>query len=139
MMIREFIICLLLFTAWSTINRAQEKSASIWQPDQGNGTYKKPVLLQQVFCKNALEQAPEKIVAEQYITSDEVYLQVRIQEPDAGCRFFFSEDGKNFKKIGESFFALPDKWIGAKVGLFSIADANKRLGGYADFDWFRIE
>jgi hypothetical protein len=29
--------------------------------------------------------------------------------------------------------------MGAKIGLFSIADSAAHPGGYADFHWFRIE
>ena len=30
-------------------------------------------------------------------------------------------------------------WVGAKVGLFCIKEQEVLNGGYADFDWFRIE
>lgn len=41
--------------------------------------------------------------------------------------------------IGQEFVAKPDKWIGAKVGLFCISKPDVRMGGYADFDWFRVD
>jgi beta-xylosidase len=95
--------------------------------------------LQQIFCKNALADTPEKVMAEQYISSNEAYLGVEVNGPDATCQFYYSEDGNSFRKIGEPFKAQPDKWIGAKVGLFSVATPSERLGAYADFDWFRVE
>uniref|UniRef100_A0AAU6WV92 Beta-xylosidase C-terminal Concanavalin A-like domain-containing protein n=1 Tax=Chryseobacterium endophyticum TaxID=1854762 RepID=A0AAU6WV92_9FLAO len=41
-------------------------------------------------------------------------------------------------KAGDVFQARPGKWIGAKVGVYSISAAKATRGGYADFDWFRI-
>src|SRR5690606_18394298 len=54
------------------------------------------------------------------------------------CKFSYSEDGKNFTQIDETFKALPGKWIGAKVGLFATQEEKTNDSGYADFDWFRI-
>jgi hypothetical protein len=45
----------------------------------------------------------------------------------------------NFTTIGKEFVAKPDKWIGAKVGLFCVSKPDVRMGGYADFDWFRVD
>ena len=47
-------------------------------------------------------------------------------------------NGKEFKVIGKPFKAQPGKWIGAKVGLFSISSQEATRGGYADIDWFNI-
>ena len=54
---------------------------------------------------------------------------------NAECRFSYSPDGKSFTPVGQPFFARPDKWIGAKVGLFCVG-TNR---GYADIDWFRFD
>lgn len=74
--------------------------------------------------------------------SPEVYFRVevrKVQSPlkdpiRAICQFFYSLDGVNFKTIGAPFTAREGKWVGAKVGLFSMG----KKGTYADFDWFRI-
>lgn len=94
--------------------------------------------ISQVICKGALNGNTEEVVAENRINQSAVYLRVHVSAPDARCTFSYSEDGANFKEIGTSFTALPDKWIGAKVGLFCIGKPDVRTGGYADFDWFRI-
>lgn len=73
------------------------------------------------------------------IAGAEIYLSVQLSAPDAVCKFSYSEDGVNFIPIGIAFKAQPDKWIGAKVGLFCISKPDVRTGGYADFDWFRID
>lgn len=92
----------------------------------------------QVICKGVLNGNAEEIIAEDRIGQSTVYLRVYVSGPDARCSFTYSEDGMNFKKIGVPFIAQPDKWIGAKVGLFCISKPDVRTGGYADFDWFRI-
>lgn len=80
----------------------------------------------------------EKILFETKLKSNEVYLKVTVNEPNGLCQFSYSENGKNFIKTGDLFQAKPGKWIGAKVGLYSISTSKAPRGGYADFDWFRI-
>jgi len=55
------------------------------------------------------------------------------------ARFFYSLDGKSWTSIGEDLkmeYTLPH-FVGYRFGLFSYATKNP--GGYADFDYFRIE
>ncbi|HMQ61570.1 MAG TPA: glycoside hydrolase 43 family protein [Flavilitoribacter sp.] len=104
---------------------------AISQDDKG---YK----ISQARCKNAEKGTAEEVVAEKRIGTDTAYLRVNVSGPDAKCRFSYSEDGQRFTPIGEEFTALPDKWIGAKVGLFATSASNARRGSYADFDWFRV-
>lgn len=80
----------------------------------------------------------EKILFETRLKKNEAYLKVQIQEPNGLCRFSYSENGRDFTKAGEIFQARPGKWIGAKVGLYSISASKAPRGGYADFEWFRI-
>lgn len=80
----------------------------------------------------------EKIVFETKLKNNEVYLKVNVNEPNGLCQFSYSENGKSFIQVGDVFQAKPGKWIGAKVGLYSISTEKAPRGGYADFDWFRI-
>lgn len=53
--------------------------------------------------------------------------------------FYYSLDGKDWKSIGEPLkmaYTLPH-FMGYRFGLFNYA--TKNAGGYADFDFFRIE
>lgn len=93
----------------------------------------------QVVCKDALNGGSEKIIDSKPLGSGTVYLRVQVQSPLANCTFSYSEDGKNFKPLGQIFKAEPDKWIGAKIGIFCISKPEVRTGGYADFDWFRFD
>jgi len=72
------------------------------------------------------------------LKSNEVFLKVDVKEPNGICQFSYSENGKKFENIGETFQAKPGKWIGAKVGIYSVSDPKVSRGGYADFDFFRI-
>ena len=95
--------------------------------------------LSQVVCKNARAGTAETAVAEQRLSGDSVFLRVRVSGPDGQCQFSWSADGKSYTPIGDAFQSKPDTWIGAKVGLFCMAPAKARRGGFADFDWFRVE
>jgi len=80
----------------------------------------------------------EKILNEIKLKSNEVYLKVNVNEPNGICTFSYGENGKKFENIGETFQAKPGKWIGAKIGIYSVSDSKVSRGGYADFDFFRI-
>lgn len=95
--------------------------------------------LSQVICKNAEQGGEEKEFDKKELKVNTVYLRVKVTAPQAQCTFSYSLDGQNFMTIGQSFLPKPDKWIGAKVGIFCNGPFEARNGGYADFDWFRIE
>ena len=91
-----------------------------------------------IVCKDALKGGTEKVIEEKVIAGSEAYLKVNVTAPDAMCKFSFSENGLDFIEIGTAFKSLPDKWVGAKVGLFCKSNYGDKIGGYADIDWFRI-
>ena len=93
----------------------------------------------QAVCVNALQKGKEQVIEEQLLQTDAVFLQVLVSSPDGRCRFSYSVDGNRFVPIGNEFKAKPGRWIGAKVGLFVVSQMDAETGGYADFDWFRIE
>ena len=51
---------------------------------------------------------------------------------DAVCRFSYSTDGKKFTDTGKTFKARAGKWIGAKVGFYSVMPASVRDRGWLD-------
>ena len=66
----------------------------------------------------------------------DLYLRVKVSK-GAVCDFSYSLDGKKFIHAGKSFQARAGKWIGAKVGLFSVTpDGNDR--GWMDIDNFIV-
>ncbi|MDQ1166576.1 hypothetical protein [Flavobacterium sp. SORGH_AS_0622] len=87
----------------------------------------------------------EKDIASVLINKKEVQLRAKVEmiqnkEPfDARVTFYYSIDGKNFKKLGDSFKPVAGRWVGAKIGLFAAGTKAVNDSSYADYDWFRVE
>ena len=107
-------------------------------------------LLKQAICKDAeqgnLEQVSTLAVLEPSKKFEaglfpnferEIYIRVRVGK-EAYCRFSYSLDGKKFTEAGTLFKARQGKWIGAKVGMFSVTSHGKERG-WVDVDWFHVE
>lgn len=107
-------------------------------------------LLKQAVCKDAeqgnLEQVSTLAVLEPSRKFEaglfpnyerEIYIRVHVDK-GAYCRFSYSLDGKKFTEAGTLFKARQGKWIGAKVGMFSVTPHGKERG-WVDIDWFRVE
>lgn len=54
------------------------------------------------------------------------------------CTLGYSIDGVNFTYLDQQFQAVPGKWIGAKIGLFSMSKTKNNDPGFVDADYFRI-
>lgn len=106
-------------------------------------------ILKYVQCKDAEQKTPEKtsvvgmldkcrtFEAGLYPNYEiDIYLRVKV-EAGGKCSFYYSTDGRRFHNVGDTFIARQGKWIGAKVGLFSVAPYGKERG-WVDADWFRI-
>ena len=107
-------------------------------------------LLKQAVCKDAelgnLEQVSTLAVLEPSRKFEaglfpnyerEIYIRVHVGK-EAYCRFSYSLDGKKFTEAGTLFKARQGKWIGAKMGMFSVTPHGKERG-WVDVDWFRVE
>ncbi|WP_194765977.1 glycoside hydrolase 43 family protein [Tamlana sp. I1] len=94
--------------------------------------------IKQTESIDAIHGASEKIIEEKRLKSNTVFFKVEITAPNAMCQFSYSENGKKFKDIGKPFKAKEGKWIGAKVGLFSVSTMDAKRGGYADVAYFKI-
>lgn len=107
-------------------------------------------LLKQAVCKDAeqgnLEQVSTLAVLEPSRKFEaglfpnyerEICIRVHVDK-GAYCRFSYSLDGKKFTEAGTLFKARQGKWIGAKVGMFSVTPHGKERG-WLDVDWFRVE
>ncbi|MBN2182361.1 MAG: glycoside hydrolase 43 family protein [Sedimentisphaerales bacterium] len=89
-------------------------------------------------CRDADRNGREVEEAGEDFASDTLLLRVEVTD-DEICHFSYSENGINFKSIGDAFKAREGRWIGAKVGLFCLAGNERQTAGYADFDWFVFE
>ncbi|RYF88501.1 MAG: glycosyl hydrolase 43 family protein [Chitinophagaceae bacterium] len=88
-------------------------------------------------CIAADKNKPEKEILLKKWTGEQLYFRVMVS-PGAICHFSYSEDGKSYQRVEETFSAKPGKWVGAKLGLFSTGTAKTNDAGYTDVDWFRI-
>ncbi len=91
-----------------------------------------------VTCLDAPKGTAEKEEGVVNLNVKSIYLRVTVTE-NAACQFTYSVDGKTFASLGNTFTAQPGRWIGAKVGLFSVGPAGRSLRGHADYDWFKFE
>ncbi|WJS93818.1 glycoside hydrolase 43 family protein [Flavobacterium johnsoniae] len=102
-------------------------------------------LVQRVLKSARTSKELEKEVASIPVNKKEVSLHAKVEmvqnkEPfDAKVTFYYSIDGKNFKKLGESFKPSAGRWVGAKIGLFATGSKAINDSSYADYDWFRVE
>lgn len=60
----------------------------------------------------------------------DLWLRVKVGK-EGKCDFFYSKDGKTFKNAG-SFKARAGKWIGAKVGFYSVTPSSTTERGWID-------
>ncbi len=67
----------------------------------------------------------------------DLWMRVKV-EPSGNCRFYYSLDGKKYKEIKKSFKARQGKWVGARIGFFSIQAAGTPDRGWIDIDSFEI-
>ncbi|MEZ4829894.1 MAG: glycoside hydrolase 43 family protein [Bacteroidia bacterium] len=89
-------------------------------------------------CLRADAGAPEILSQKIPLSGQEIFLRVNVAAKGI-CRFSYSTDGKKYIEAGAPFQAKEGKWIGAKVGIFCLRPKHENDGGYADYDWFRIE
>lgn len=95
------------------------------------------LFLRQVECPKAENGAPEKENDRLSLNDNTIYLRVSVR-PGGQCQFSYSTNGSDFEHFGSAFQAKEGKWIGAKVGLFSIRNRHINDGGYTNVDWFRF-
>lgn len=88
-----------------------------------------------VMCNDGKEIASEPI-------SDSiktVWFRVFVTDHGFTADFFYALDGHNFKPFGnklEMGLGLP--WTANRFALFNFATESEGVGGYADFNWFRM-
>ena len=108
-------------------------------------------VLSRATCIDAEQQSPETSVEIAHLQPTRVYsaglksnleidiwLRLSVRR-DAVCEFSYSLDGKKFVEAGSLFKARAGKWIGAKVGFFSVAPADVADRGWIDVLEVRVE
>ena len=94
--------------------------------------------LQRDGLKNWLVlRTDEKLEKLRSVTAQPVKLRVEVR---AGGRFSFSfADAGEFIPVPQTFQATKGKWIGAKLGLYSIKQVVNASVGNVDFGYFRLQ
>ncbi len=93
--------------------------------------------LEQSFAKKANKGGMESIQESIKLDQKTVWLGVEVKGPEGYVNYSYSLDGETYHMIGKQSVATIGGWIGSKVGIFC-SKTHKKVGGYADFDWFRI-
>ncbi|MBC3875814.1 glycoside hydrolase 43 family protein [Undibacterium sp. LX15W] len=91
-------------------------------------------------CTDILKQCQETITHSIPLQQSKLYLRLEMKE-FALAQFSYSLDGRRYQPLGKAFTATAGRWVGAKLGLFSIADGvreTKTNNDYADFSAFRF-
>lgn len=86
-------------------------------------------------CHQANKSCVEQDDATLPLTGDVVHLRMTVAASGV-TRFAYSLDGVTQHDIGQPFTAAMGRWVGAQMGLFSIAPVAD--AGHADFDDFRV-
>lgn len=107
-------------------------------------------IIKQIIChdaeQNGAEEAidvstvkPTRTYAAGLMPNSELDIWLRVAVADGGkCTFSYSLDGRRFSNCPTEFQARQGKWIGAKMGLFSVQPAN--IGrGWIDVDSFVVD
>jgi beta-xylosidase len=89
-------------------------------------------------CEGVGKGKEEKETSLLKLKTNAIYLRVKVSKV-ANCDWYYSFDNKNFVSVGATFKATPGKWVGAKIGLYAVRDAQINDSGYVDVDWFRVE
>ena len=73
------------------------------------------------------------------LNQDRVYLKIDFDFTSNKANFYYSLDEKNWSKLGDELAMVYSlkHFMGYRFGLFNYA--TRSLGGYVDFDYFRVE
>ena len=82
---------------------------------------------------------PQRASRELWVKLEVTPKSVKGNVPEAVCRFSYSQDGKRYKALKESFTAKPEMWIGSKFGFFCNRYAPKNDGGWLDVKDLQIQ
>lgn len=80
----------------------------------------------------------ERVEAVVDYSSEVVYIKV-IVSGDAECSFSFSSDGEHYTMIGQPFQATEGRWVGAKIGIFTVNREAVASNGYTNFNGFTVD
>lgn len=82
----------------------------------------------------------EIINASEEISSDTVYLRLRVKYPCV-ISSYISTDGVNYKRIGNDvrYNVSRKSWVGGRIGIFAVNIKGMDMGGSAEYKYIRVE
>lgn len=70
---------------------------------------------------------------------EKLWIRARVMDRDFRALFYYSTDGINYKRIGNTLkMGLGLPWTANRYALFNFSRTPEGIGGYADFNWFRF-
>jgi hypothetical protein len=96
------------------------------------------LVLQYIQCEQADQDKAEKVLYCQGFTGQDLYLRLSVS-PDEKAIFSYSFDGQNFLDLPKAFAMKPGKWVGARLGFFSLRNKWKNDAGFLGIHWIKIE
>lgn len=68
-----------------------------------------------------------------------LWVRARVMDKDFRTLFYYSLDGVNYKRIGNTLeMGLGLPWTANRFALFNFSRTAEGVNGYADFNWFRF-
>ena len=100
-----------------------------------NGTIK------QVCFELAKDKFTYEVVKfEKKLKTKSIYLRLQVSYI-CNINCFVSTDGINYEKIGDTlkYEVSRKSWVGGKIGIFAVNNTGKNNGGYADFEYIKVD
>jgi len=72
-----------------------------------------------------------------YTNNKEIYFRFKFNDDQKGS-FSYSVDGEIWSTETRRFSPKSATWVGAKIGIFAIADGKTQKSGYAEFSYFNV-
>lgn len=74
-----------------------------------------------------------------HFVGHKIWFRTRVTDKDFTAHFYFSTDGKDFHPIGNELkMQLGLDWTANRFALFNYSTKEDGVGGFADFNWFRM-
>lgn len=71
--------------------------------------------------------------------NDKLWIRVRVMDKDFRALFYYSLDGVNYKRIGNTLeMGLGLPWTANRFALFNFSKSSDGVDGFADFNWFHF-
>jgi len=80
----------------------------------------------------------EQVKWQAELKSNTIQLSVHVNEEAKSTFSYKLDNDESIIVDALPFQAVKGHWVGAKVGLFALAQSSKESNGYVDVDWFRI-